>query len=319
MGPQKKKISVVAGCLNEEGNIENFYSRVTAVLAGFPGYSYEILVADNHSTDRTRKILRKLAASDTRLKVLFNSGNFGPVRSGHNAFLLATGDAVIQMASDLQDPPELIAEMIRKWEEGFKVVVAIKSSSRETPLIFLARKIFYRLLGFLADTDQVIQNFTGFGLYDRAFLNVLRRFRDPVPYLRGFVSEIGFRRAEISFVQPEREWGSSKHSLLSLYDVAMSGVINHSKLPLRLATFSGFLLAGISLLVALAYLVYKLLYWDTFTLGLAPLIVGVFFFSAVQLIFIGIIGEYVGAVLAQVKNRPLAIVEEALNCPNPDA
>ena len=319
MEPAKKMISIVTGCLNEQGNVGEFYSRVTKVLSSLSGYSYEIIIADNCSTDGTRDILRQLAASDSRLKVLFNSRNFGPVCSGYNAFLMATGDAVVLMACDLQDPPELFSEMIRKWEEGCKVVVAVKSSSRENPALFFTRKIFYSFLGFLSDTDKVIQNFTGFGLYDRAFLNVLRRYRDPVPYLRGFVSEIGFRRAEIPFDQPERKQGKSKHSFLSLYDVAMGGVINHSKLPLRLATFCGFSLAGISLLVAAAYLIYKLLYWDTFTLGLAPLIIGVFFFSAVQLVFIGIIGEYVGAILTQVKNRPLAIIEETLNCPNPDA
>jgi glycosyltransferase involved in cell wall biosynthesis len=212
-----------------------------------------------------------------------------------------------------------MAEMIRKWEEGNKIVVAVKSSSQEHSLMFLARKLFYRVLGALSENDRLISNFTGYGLYDRVFLNVLRKYRDPAPYLRGFVSEIGFRRAEIPFVQPARKHGVSKHSFLSLYDVAMSGMINHSKLPLRLATFSGFLLAGISLLIALGYLVYKLLYWKTFTLGLAPLIIGVFFFSAVQLIFIGVIGEYVGAILSQVKRRPYAVIEETLNCPNPDA
>lgn len=314
-----KKISIVTGTFNEEGNIEEFHSRVTKTLSDFPVYDYEIIVADNSSTDRTRPILRRLAASDARMKVLFNAKNFGPISSGYNAFLLATGDAVILMASDLQDPPEMITGMIRKWEEGFKVVVTIKSSSRENPLMFLARKLFYSALGYLSDTDRIIQNFTGFGLYDRAFMNALKKYRDPVPYLRGFVSEIGFRRAEIPFEQPARVHGASKHSFLSLYDVAMSGMINHSRLPLRLATFLGFLLAVASLLVALGYLVYKLLNWNNFTAGLAPLIIGVFFFSAVQLIFIGVIGEYVGAILTQVKNRPLAIVEETLNCPNPDA
>jgi glycosyltransferase involved in cell wall biosynthesis len=316
---EKKKISIVTGCLNEGGIIREFHSRVTKILSEFSGYDYEIIVADNYSTDGTREILRDLAAHDPKLKVLFNSKNFGPITSGYNAFLLATGDAVVLMASDLQDPPELMAEMIRKWEEGNKIVVAVKSSSQEHSLMFLARKLFYRVLGALSENDRLISNFTGYGLYDRVFLNVLRKYRDPAPYLRGFVSEIGFRRAEIPFVQPARKHGVSKHSFLSLYDVAMSGMINHSKLPLRLATFSGFLLAGISLLIALGYLVYKLLYWKTFTLGLAPLIIGVFFFSAVQLIFIGVIGEYVGAILGQVKRRPYAVIEETLNCPNPDA
>lgn len=319
MESPKSKISIVTGCLNEQANIGEYYSRVTKVMSGFPAYSYEIVIADNCSTDGTRDILRRLAANDSRLKVLFNSRNFGPICSGYNAFLLASGDAVILMASDLQDPPELISEMLQKWESGCKVVVTVKMSSGENPVMFLGRKLFYRILALLSETDEVISNFTGYGLYDRAFLNVLRRYRDPVPYLRGFVSEIGFRRAEIPFVQPARKHGRSKHSLLSLYDVAMSGVINHSRFPLRLATFSGFFLGGISLFVAVAYLIYKLLYWDTFTLGLAPLIIGVFFFSSVQLVFIGIIGEYIGTILTQVKNRPLAVIEETLNCPNPDA
>ena len=319
MIPAGKKISIVTGCLNEQGNVEELYRRLKEVVSEHPDYDYEIIVADNCSTDGTREILRRIAASDHRFKVLLNSNNFGAARSGFNAFLLATGDAVILMACDLQDPPELISAMIKKWEEGYKVVSAIKNTSRENPLIFLLRRIFYGLLGFLSDTDHVIQNFTGFGLYDRAFMDALKKFHDPVPYLRGFVTEIGFPRTELFFDQPKRTWGRSKYSLLSLYDVAMSGVINHSKLPLRLATFSGFILAGFSLLVALGYLVYKLLYWDTFTLGLAPLIIGMFFFSAFQLIFIGIIGEYVGAILTQVKSRPLAIIEETINFPNPDA
>ena len=228
-------------------------------------------------------------------------------------------DVIVLMACDLQEPPELIAEMIRKWEEGNKVVVAVKSSSRENPLMYLARKLYYKVLGALSDKDRLISNFTGYGLYDRVFLNVLRKYQDPSPYLRGFVSEIGFKPAEIPFVQEARKHGNSKHNFFSLYNVAMSGLINHSKMPLRLAVFCGFFLAGISLLVALGYLVYKLLYWKTFALGLAPLIIGVFFFSAVQLIFIGVIGEYVGAILSQVKRRPYAVIEETINCPNPDA
>lgn len=319
MTPEKKKISIVTSCLNEEGNVAEFYGRVRKVLSSFPEYSCEIIIADNFSTDGTRDILRRLGASDPCLKVYFNSRNFGPICSGHNAFIKAGGDAVVLMSSDLQDPPELIAQMIAKWQQGFKVVVAVKQSSAEKGPLRYLRRVFYRCLSFLSDTDHIIQNFTGFGLYDRAFMNALRGYRDPIPYLRGFVSEIGLLRAEIPFVQPDRKWGKSTHSFLSLYDMAMGGVINHSKLPLRLATFSGFILAAISLLIAAGYLAYKLLYWDTFTLGLAPLIIGVFFFSAVQLIFIGIIGEYVGAVLTQVKGRPLAVIEETINCPNPDA
>jgi glycosyltransferase involved in cell wall biosynthesis len=233
--------------------------------------------------------------------------------------LQASGDAVVLMSCDLQDPPELIADMIRKWQEGFKVVAAVKSSAHDHSPMFLVRRFYYWLLSRVSDADYIIQNFTGFGLYDRKVMDALRLYRDPDPYFRGFVSEIGFRRAEIEFVQPARKHGRSKHSFFTLYGYAMTGLVNHSKLPLRLATFTGFCLAGVSFLVALVYTVYKLLLWDTFELGLAPLVIGLFLFSGVQLIFIGIIGEYVGAILTQVKNHPLAIEDEKLNFDGPPA
>lgn len=309
----KKIISIVSGCLNEEGNLQEFYDRIIKVMAGFPQYSYEIIIADNCSVDGSRDILRRIAMSDRNFKVILNSNNFGPVRSGYNALIQATGDAVVLIPSDLQDPPELIADLIRKWEEGYRVVVAVKSQNKYGSLLHIIRRFYYWLLSKTSDTDHIIQNFIGVGIYDRKFMNALKLFKDPVPYFRGFVSEIGFRRAEIEYTQQPRRRGRSKHNFFSLYDVAMTGFVNHSKLPLRLATFSGFCLAGVSLLVALVYTVYKLLYWSTFSMGIAPLVIGLFFFSAVQLIFIGIIGEYVGAILTQVKNRPLAIEDEKLN------
>lgn len=313
-----KKISVVSGCYNEEGNLQEFYDRVVKTLSMFPQYSYEIIMADNCSTDGSRDILRQLTEKDKNFKVIFNSKNFGPLRSGYNALLQATGDALVLLSSDLQDPPELIAEFIRKWEEGYQMVCAIKSRSKENSMMFLLRKCYYRWLAKFSDTDHIIENFTGFGLYGRKVMDALKRYHDPVPYFRGFISEIGFTRAEIEFIQPQRKHGKSKHSFFSLYDVAMAGFVNHSKLPLRLATFCGFSLAGVSLLIAMSYLVYKLIYWNTFTLGLAPLVVGLFFFSAVQLVFIGIVGEYVGAILTQVKNHPLAIEDEKINFENKD-
>lgn len=308
-----KKISIVSGCYNEEGNLQLFYDRIMKVMANFPQYSHEIIIADNCSTDGSRDILRYIAAADKNFKVILNANNFGPIRSGYNAFLQASGDAVILMSSDLQDPPELIADMIQRWQDGYQVVVAIKKQVTDNRILSFVRRFYYWLLSKVSDTDHIVQNFTGYGLYDRKFMNALRLYKDPLPYFRGFISEIGFRRAEVEFVQPPRIHGQSKHSFLSLYDVAMTGFVNHSKLPLRLATFSGFCLAGISLLVAFVYFFYKLLWWDTFTLGLAPVVIGVFFFSAVQLIFIGIIGEYIGAILTQVKNHPLAIEDEKLN------
>ena len=309
----KRKISIVTGCLNEEGNLQEFYDRVINVLSNYPQYSYEIIVADNCSTDGSRDILRSIAAVDVNFKVIFNANNFGPIRSGYNGFLQASGDAVVLMSSDLQDPPELIADLIQKWEDGFHVVAAIKTQSDTDPLMHLLRRFYYWLLLKFAETDSIIQNFTGFGLYDRKVMDALKLYKDPVPYFRGFISEIGFRRMNVEFVQPPRKSGKSKHSFFSLYDVAMTGFVNHSKLPLRLATFSGFSLAGVSLIVAFVYFIFKLLRWNTFSMGQAPLVIGLFFFSAVQLIFIGIIGEYVGAILTQVKNHPLAIEDEKIN------
>lgn len=308
-----KKISIVTGCYNEFGNLQALYDRLIAVLRRFPEYSYEIIIADNCSTDNSRALLREISAHDKNFKVIFNSNNFGPIRSGYNAFLQATGDAVVLMSSDLQDPPEIIADFIKKWEAGYQVVSGIKINSQESLLISAVRRIYYKLLSRFSDTDHVIQNFTGFGLYDRKFMDAVKMFHDPVPYFRGFVSEIGFRRTEVRFVQPERSYGRSKHNIFTLYSYAITGFVNHSKLPLRLATFSGFCLAGLNLIVAFLYLIYKLINWDTFSVGIAPIVIGLFFFSAVQLIFIGIVGEYIGEILTQVKNRPLAIVDEVIN------
>lgn len=315
----KKKISIATGCLNEEGNLREFYDRIVKMLEGFPQYSYEIIIADNCSTDGSRDILRQIAANDRNFKVILNSNNFGPICSGYNVFLQATGNAVVLMCSDLQDPPELIADFIRKWEEGNQVVVAVKSETMETGLLLPhVRTFYYWLLSKFSDSDTIIQNFTGFGLYDRKFMTALKKYRDPLPYFRGFVSEIGFRRAKVEFVQPPRKHGRSKHNFFSLYDIAMTGFVNHSKLPLRLATFFGFCLAGVNLMVALIYLLYKLMFWNTFALGLAPLVIGLFFFAAIQLIFTGIVGEYIGAILTQVKNHPLAIEDERINFDDPE-
>jgi len=313
-----KKISIVPGCYNEEGNLQELYDRLMKVMQKLPGYSYEIVIADNCSTDGSRAILRQIVAKDKNFKVIFNSNNFGHIRSPHNALLQTTGDAVIVMASDLQDPPEVILELVGKWESGYQVVVAVKPKSKENLPMSMVRKLYYWLLSHISDSKNIIRNFTGFGLYDRKFMDALKRYNAPYPYFRGLVSEIGFRRTEVEFLQDKRKHGVTKNNFLTLYDMAMTGFVNHSKLPLRLATFSGFCLAGVSLTIALAYFIYKLLYWNTFTLGLAPLVIGLFFFSAMQLIFIGIIGEYVGAILTQVKNHPLAIEDEKLNFDNED-
>lgn len=307
-----KKISVVSSCYNEEGNLKEFYSRIVNTLGQLPDYVYEIVVADNCSTDRSRDILREIAANDPQFKVIFNAGNFGHIRSPFNAMLQASGDAVVLLCSDLQEPPELIIDFVKEWENGYQVVCGVKPQSRENPMMFQVRRFYYWLLSSFSDTPQ-IRNFTGFGLYDRKVIEAIRKFNEPYPYLRGLVAEIGFKRVEVPFTQAARTHGKTKNNFLTLYDMAMTGFVNHTKLPLRLAAFSGFLLALLSLLVAIGYFIYKLLFWETFSLGLAPLVIGLFFFSAVQLLFIGVIGEYIGAIWTQVKNKPLVIEDERIN------
>jgi glycosyltransferase involved in cell wall biosynthesis len=307
-----KTISIVSGCYNEEGNLQEFHDRIVAVLNKFPQYAYEIIIADNCSTDNSRAIIRQIAELDNQFKAIFNANNFGHIRSPYNALLQASGDAVVILCSDLQEPPELIETFIQKWEEGYAVVCGVKPKSKENPLMFLVRRFYYRLLATCSETPQ-IQNFTGFGLYDRKVIEALRKYHDPYPYFRGLISEIGFKRIEIPFVQAARKHGKTKNNFFTLYDMAMTGFVNHTKLPLRLAAFMGFVVAGLSMIAALVYFIYKLLYWDQFNVGLAPLVIGVFFFSSVQLIFIGIIGEYIGAIWTQVKNKPLVIEEERIN------
>jgi glycosyltransferase involved in cell wall biosynthesis len=269
-------------------------------------------MADNCSTDNTRSVIREIASKDKRFKAILNANNFGHIRSPYNGILQASGDAVVVICSDLQEPPELIETFIQKWEEGYLVVCGVKPKSKENPLMFLLRRIYYRLLASCSEIHQ-IQNFTGFGLYDRKVIDAVKKFHEPYPYFRGMISEIGFKRTEVPFIQAARKHGKTKNNFFTLYDTAMTGFVNHTKLPLRLAAFMGFVVAGLSMIAALVYFIYKLLYWDQFNVGLAPLVIGVFFFSSVQLIFIGIIGEYIGAIWTQVKNKPLVIEEERIN------
>ena len=309
----KKKISIVTGCWNERENISIFYERCLKVMAGFPQYDLEFIVSDNLSTDGTREVLREIAAKDPRFKVIFNANNFGHIRSPYNAFRNASGDAVITLCSDLQEPPEVIADFLKQWEAGYKVVAGIRSGTDSSRLMECFRGMYYSLLKKIAVGQQMIPKFTGFGLYDRAAVDALISFQEPYPYFRGMVSEIGFKQTTVPFHQESRIHGKSKNNFFTLYDIAMTGIVNYSKLPLRLAVFTGFLMGFISLIIAMYYLVMKLLYWDSFEFGLAPLMIGMFFFGSVQLIFIGLIGEYIGAIWTQVKNRPLVIEEERLN------
>jgi len=308
----KPLLSIVTPCFNEEDNLEELCRRVRATTETLVRYDYEHIIIDNDSSDRSPEILRRLAQADHHIKVIFNSRNFGNIRSPYHALLQARGDVVIAMVADLQDPPEMIPQFLEKWEAGFKVVVAVKNESEESIVFFTIRRCYYLLIGFLSEVP-LVKNFTGFGLYDRQIVDIMRQIDDPYPYFRGLICDIGFKRAEITFRQPRRKRGITKNNFYTLYDTAMLGITNHSKVPLRLATFAGFFLASLSLLAALGYLVYKLLYWNSFQLGLAPLIIGMFFFGSVQLIFLGIVGEYVGAIHTQVMKRPLVVEKERLN------
>ncbi len=307
-----KKISIITPCYNEEENLDELYQRIHAVMAGLEGYDYEHILIDNASTDNSHIILRKLAASDPRVKVIFNTRNFGHVRSPVYAILQASGDAVIAMASDLQDPPERIPEFLQKWEEGYPVVIGIKEKSDASVLFHFLRTLYYRLLRSLSDV-QLIENFTGFGLYDRKVMDIFRQIDDPYPYFRGLIADFGFDIAKVVFTQPRRKRGISKNNFYTLYDLAMLGLTNYTKVPLRLATMLGFFSALVSFLIGLAYLIYKLIFWYQFTLGSAPLVIGLFFLGSVQLLFLGIVGEYIGAIYTQIMHRPLVIEKERIN------
>jgi glycosyltransferase involved in cell wall biosynthesis len=308
----EKLISVVSGCFNEEENVRECYEQVKKVFQEIGRYRYEHIFIDNASKDGTLDVLRQIAVTDKNVKVIVNARNFGHIRSGYHAMLHARGDAVISVVSDLQDPPELIKEFIKKWEEGFLVVVAVKADSDESPFFFAVRKLYYEIVSRLAEIE-LNKNATGFGLYDRRFMDILAEIDDPYPYFRGLVSEIGFPVAKIPYHQPVRRRGITSNNFYRLYDMAMLGIIDHSKVPLRLATMLGFAVSFVSLLVALGYLVFKLLYWDSFSLGLAPLEIGLFFFGSVQLFFIGIVGEYIGAIHTQVQKRPHVVELERIN------
>lgn len=311
----KKKISIVSSAYNEEGNIRELYKQVKKQMEPFADkYDYEQIVLDNASTDGTLNVMRKIAAEDKNFKVIVNARNFGHIRSPYYGILQCQGDAVIYMASDLQDPPSLLPKFIAKWEEGYKVVLAQKNKSKESWLFFAVRRLYYWLLNLVNDSGApLLSNCTGFGLYDKCVVEELRKLDEPYPYLRGLVCELGYSRALVPFVQPLRKRGLTKNNFYTLYDNAMTGFTNHSKVPLRLAALGGFVLGVFSFILAMVYLVLKLLYWDSFPMGTAPLLLAVLFFSSVQLFFIGIIGEYIGAILTQVLKRPLVIENERIN------
>ena len=307
-----KHISVVTPCYNEEENVLPLHRAVSAVFKARPDLSFEHIFIDNCSRDKTPDILRTLAREDPLVKVILNSRNFGHIRSPFHGLIQAQGDAVILIACDFQDPPELIEQFLQKWTAGYKVVVGVKTAADESRAMYSIRTFYYRLVNRLADIE-LIDNMTGFGLYDKEVVRTLKSLGDPYPYFRGLVADIGYECFKIPYHQPVRTRGITKNNFYTLYDLAMLGITNHSKVPLRIATMAGFLMAGVSLFIAFSYLVAKLAFWNQFTIGVAPIIISLFFFSSVQLFFIGIIGEYIGAILTQVQKRPLVVEKERIN------
>lgn len=308
-----RRISIVTPCYNEESNVEELYNQVKEVFDKLgSAYQYEHIFIDNASKDKTVSILRRIAHIDHNVKVIVNARNFGHIRSPYHALLQATGDAVILLVADLQDPPEMIIDFIKHWEEGYKVVLGVKTQSEESPIMFAIRKLYYNFINKLSEIE-LTKNNTGFGLYDQSIIQILREIDDPYPYFRGLISDIGFESYKIQYTQPSRKRGITKNNFYTLYDIAMLGITNHSKIPLRLAAMLGFIMSASSFLVAIVYFFAKLLFWNYFTVGMAPMVIGLFLFSSVQLFFIGIIGEYIGSIHTQVMKRPLVIEKERIN------
>ena len=313
----KKLISIVTPTFNEIENIELLLLRIGEVIISLEQYDFEILVIDNCSTDGTQEKIRELASKDRRIKAIFNARNFGHIRSPYYGILQSSGVATIYLASDFQDPPEMIPQFILEWEKGWKLVMAVKPVSMSSPLMHFLRKTYYRFIDQISDV-KIIRDSTGFGLYDQRVLNDLRKINDPYPFLRGLICELGYPIKTISFVQPRRLAGITKNNFYTLFDIAMLGMVSHSKVPIRIAALTGFLLGAISISVALYFLVMKLIFWDAFPLGSAPAIIGLFFLFGVLLFFIGVLGEYIGSIHTYIQNRPIVVENERINFPKTD-
>ena len=307
-----KHISVMTPCYNEEGNIRNIYNAVKEQFDKMPQYTYEHIFIDNYSTDNSRKILRELAAEDSNVKVILNARNFGPNRSGSYGMLQGTGDALICIVCDLQDPPEMIPSFLQKWEEGYKVVLGQKTKSKENPLMFQVRKLYYKIMEKLSETEH-LTNVTGYGLFDKEVLDMIKWMDDPDPYIRGLVTQLGYKWCLVEYTQQERTSGKSSYNFNRYFDFAITGLTHVSKKPLRIVTLAGLIMSAISFAIAIIYLVFKLVHWYEFDMGTAPILIGVFLLRSVQLACLGVIGEYIGAILTKVTKRPMVVEEERIN------
>jgi polyisoprenyl-phosphate glycosyltransferase len=308
-----KKISIVTACYNEEENIEALYNAVKSIMnKSLKNYNYEHLFIDNCSSDNTVDIIRKIAKKDKNVKAIINARNFGHIRSPVHGLFQADGDAIISLVADFQDPPEMIVDLVRKWEEGHDTVLAIKKNSNENKILFKLRTWYYNLLSSLSEV-KIYKNFTGFGLYSKKVMNEIKRIPDPYPFFRGMIAEVGYKVARIEYTQPVRSRGFSKNRFYTLYDMAILGIICNSKIPLRFAVFIGSLSSLLSAVVGVGYFIAKLLFWEQINLGIAPLIIMTSLMFSILLFFIGVIGEYIGAIYTQVLNRPLVHEQERIN------
>lgn len=308
-----KKISIMIPCYNEEENVVPMAKAVVEEMeTHLSAYDYELLFIDNDSSDNTRPLLREICRQNPKIKAIFNAKNFGQFNSPYYAMLQTTGDCTIGMCCDFQDPVELLPELVRKWEEGAKIVSCIKTASKENPVMRILRSCYYKIIKKMSSVDQ-IEHFTGFGLYDKSFIEVLRNLKDATPFLRGIVAELGFKRVNLEYTQAKRRAGKTHNNFFTLFDAAMLSFTSYTKVGLHLVTFAGLVLSALSILAALVYLVLKLLYWDRFSAGFAPMIIGLFFLNAIELLFIGFVGEYVMSINTRIMNRPLVIEEERIN------
>ena len=308
-----KLVSILIPTYNEEENVTLIYNRILKLFGTeLENYAYEIIFIDNYSQDNTREKLKELAIKDKNVKLIFNMRNFGFSKSLYHGVIQTHGDCTIIIFADMQDPPELIPKFLEEWEKGYKIVVGIKNKSKENKIMYFIRSFYYKLIKKIAEIDH-IEHFTGFGLYDKSFITILKNLNDPMPYLRGIVAEFGGRRQEIYYEQKKRENGKSSFNFFKLYDVAMLGVTSYSKVPLRIATFLGIIIGIISFIIAVITFILKLLFWNRYPMGLAAVSIGLFFFSSVQLFFIGLLGEYIANINERLLSRPLVIEEERIN------
>lgn len=308
-----KKISVIIGCYNEEENVVPLSNAIVNELqTNLSEYDYEIIFIDNDSKDNTRPLLREICARNPKIKAIFNVRNFGQFNSPFYGMLQCTGDCVVKMCCDFQDPVEMIPQLVKEWENGAKIVSCIKTKSKENPVMRFMRTIYYRIIKKMSSIDQ-IEHFTGFGLYDQSFIEVLRNLKDPTPFLRGIVAELGYKRVSIEYTQAKRKAGRSHNNFMSLFEAAMLSFTSYTKVGMHIVTIAGMFLSALSMLGALVYLVLKLIYWDRFPAGIVPMMLGLFILNAVELLFIGFVGEYVMSINTRVMNRPLVIEEERIN------